>query len=75
VDLEPHIDRESGPVFGELTRVMLTRPVFVQEANRELPAGSRGTVVAIWQDGKAYDVEFALPFPCLVTVRPERLAA
>ena len=75
MDIEPHTEIERTPAFAELTRVVLTKPVFVQEANRELPAGSRGTVVAVWQGGKAYEVEFAKPFTCLVTITPERLAA
>lgn len=61
--------------FAELDDVTLTKPVFVDALGRELPAGSHGTVVGIWQGGRAYEVEFTRPFECLVTVLPEGLAA
>lgn len=61
--------------FAELDEVTLTGPVFVEALGLELPAGSHGTVVGIWQGGKAYEVEFTKPFECLVTVLPEGLAA
>lgn len=61
--------------FAELDEVTLTMPVYVEAVGRELPAGSHGTVVGIWQDGQAYEVEFTRPFTCLATVLPEGLAA
>ena len=61
--------------FSELDEVSLTRPVRIQDIGRELPAGARGTIVGVWQGGRAYEVEFAKPFPCLVTVPSESLSA
>jgi hypothetical protein len=64
-----------GRYFQELDEVALARAVFVKDAGKELPAGARGTVVGVWHGGRAYEVEFSKPFPCLVTVPPESLAA
>lgn len=65
-----------GPrAFGELDEVALARAVYVESLHKELPAGSRGTVVGVWQEGRAYEVEFAKPFECLVTVPAEGLSA
>ena len=61
--------------FHELDEVILARPVDVRDLGKELPAGARGTVVDVWQGGRAYEVEFAAPFACLVTVPAEGLAA
>ena len=61
--------------FQELDDVMLASPIRVKPLGRVLPAGSRGTVVGIWRDGAAYEVEFTQPFECLVTVASEDLAA
>ena len=33
-----------------------------------LPEGGKGTVVHVYRDGEHYEVEFAEPFPCTVTV-------
>lgn len=33
-----------------------------------LPEGSKGAVVHIYHDGAAYEVEFAEPFHCVVTL-------
>ena len=63
------------PAFKELDDVALAAPVYVKVANRELPAGARGTVVGVWGDGDAFEVEFISPFECLITVRAEGLAA
>jgi hypothetical protein len=41
--------------------------------DQDLPAGAHGTVVGVWQGGRAYEVEFSEPFECLVTVPAERL--
>ena len=62
-------------MFNELDEVALARPVYVKDVGRELPAGARGTVVGVWEGGRAYEVEFAKPFECLVTVPTESLCA
>jgi hypothetical protein len=61
--------KAARPAFKELDDVVLTATVYVRSVDRELPAGSRGTVVGIWRGGDAFEVEFAKPFECLVTVR------
>ncbi|MCJ2042923.1 DUF4926 domain-containing protein [Methylobacterium sp. J-059] len=38
-----------------------------------IPAGSEGTIVGIWREGAAYEVEFAEPEGALCKVRPEQL--
>jgi hypothetical protein len=60
-------------IFEELDDVTLPAPVHVASLERELPAGSHGTVVGVWQGGRAYEVEFSEPFECLVTVPAEGL--
>lgn len=65
----------SPRVFAELDEVALARPVHVQSLDKELPTGARGTVVGVWQNERAYEVEFAKPFACLVTVPAEGLSA
>jgi hypothetical protein len=57
------------PAFKELDDVALTAPVYVRAVDRDLPAGARGTVVAVWRDGDAFEAEFTKPFECLITVR------
>ena len=61
-------DARDPHVFDELDEVALTTPVYVKDLGRELPAGARGTFVGVWQGGRAYEVEFAEPSECLVTV-------
>jgi hypothetical protein len=63
-----------GPAFKKLDDVVLAAPVHVVTADRDLPAGAHGTVVGVWRDGAAYEVEFTQPFACLVTVRAASLA-
>jgi hypothetical protein len=60
--------------FRELEAVVLAQTIHVRSVGRDLPAGSRGTVVGVWRDGQAYEVEFATPFACLVTVPAEGLS-
>lgn len=38
-----------------------------------LPRGARGTIVLVWRDGDAFEVEFSNPFPALVTLRPNQV--
>ena len=59
--------------FDELDDVTLAAPVHVAALDRDLPAGSHGTVVGVWQGGRAYEVEFSEPFEALVTVPAEGL--
>src|ERR1700728_299880 len=60
-------------VFDELDDVTLAAPAHVASLDQDLPAGAHGTVVGIWQGGRAYEVEFSEPFECLVTVPAEGL--
>ena len=64
-----------APAFKELDDVVLAAPVHVASAGRDLPAGARGTVVGVWRNGAAYEVEFTHPFACLVTLRAMSLRA
>lgn len=59
-------DRRSAPL-PELSRVVLLREV-LDDGGVVVPAGSTGTVVAVWHGGEGYDVEFTMPRPVLVTV-------
>ena len=51
----------------ELSVVALRHPVECKAG--VLPAGGKGTVVHVYRDGEHYEVEFAGPFPCTVTLR------
>ena len=51
----------------ELHIVALRHPVGCKGG--VLPEGGKGTVVHIYRDGEHYEVEFAKPFPCTVTLR------
>jgi hypothetical protein len=59
--------------FPELSIVALTRPLHVEGG--EMPVGARGTVVAAYRDGLAYEVEFFEPFHCVATVEGSFLTA
>ncbi|WP_288582027.1 DUF4926 domain-containing protein [uncultured Methylobacterium sp.] len=48
------------PLFAELSVVEITRVVETDDG-AIVPAGSRGTIVAIYGGGAAYEVEFARP--------------
>ncbi|AWB22233.1 DUF4926 domain-containing protein [Methylobacterium currus] len=43
------------------------------DEGREVPAGSVGTVVGVWNQGEAYEVEFVTPFQALATVESGQL--
>lgn len=60
--------------LAELDRVSLSADVRSDEGHT-VPAGSTGTVVAVWNGGEAYDVEFTEPIDALVTVRPDAIGA
>lgn len=50
----------------DLSRVVLCRDVVSE--GRRLPAGSAGTVVGVYRNGAAYEVEFTTPFHTVATV-------
>jgi hypothetical protein len=64
-----------GAAFKELEDVVLTAPVRVATVGRDLPAGAHGTIIGVWRNGAAYEVEFTQPFACLVTLRAASLQA
>jgi hypothetical protein len=51
----------------ELSVVALRHPVECKGG--VLPEGGKGTVVHVYRDGEHYEVEFAEPFPCTITLR------
>jgi type III restriction enzyme len=51
----------------ELSIVALRHPVECKGG--VLPEGGKGTIVHVYRDGEHYEVEFAEPFPCTVTLR------
>jgi hypothetical protein len=67
--------------FEELERVETTSDVSFTDIDscqeedglRTVPAGSRGTVVAVWDEGRAYEVEFTEPFQALGTIAAKHL--
>ena len=50
----------------ELSVVALRRSVECE--GRVLPEGGKGTIVHVYRDGEHYEVEFAEPLPCTVTL-------
>lgn len=61
--------RNRAPRSGlqDLDRVQLTVSV-VSDDGDTISAGSKGTVVGVWHDGAAYEVEFTHPVAGLATV-------
>src|SRR6266849_646033 len=53
-------------LIRELSVVTLTHPV--EHGAREVPRGTKGTIVFAYEGGQYYEVEFFEPFPCVVTV-------
>jgi len=53
-------------LIPELSVVTLTHPV--EHGARELPRGTKGTIVFAYEGGQHCEVEFFEPFPCVVTV-------
>ena len=51
----------------ELSVVALRRPVKCKGG--VLPKGGKGTIVHAYRDVEHYEVKFAEPFPCTVTLR------
>ena len=60
-----------GQTYAELERVALKEAI--TSDRRVLPRGATGTVVTIWGDGQAVEVEFTKPFAALVTLQPKQL--
>lgn len=60
-------DRNEPVRIEELDRVELLADVLGDD-RMAVPAGSIGTVVAIWAGGAAYEVEFTRPVDALATV-------
>ncbi|MGU3539651.1 DUF4926 domain-containing protein [Methylobacterium sp. A54F] len=58
---------DGGSSIRELDRVRLLSTV-VSDDRQKVPMGSEGTVVAIYANGEAFEVEFVHPFEALATV-------
>lgn len=56
----------AGPPIEEFDLVRLRTPL--REDEVELPAGSVGTVVHVYANGRGYEVEFQRPLHAVVTV-------
>lgn len=61
-----------GMVFRELDRVRTLVEV-LGEDGESVPAGSTGTVVAIWGEGASFEVEFTRPVETLAAIAPNSL--
>lgn len=61
-----------APHIAELARVTLLADSRTLEGET-IPGGSAGTVVGIWENGAAYDVEFSEPIAGLVSVRADEV--
>ncbi len=59
--------------FPELSVVALVRDVITDDGL--LPAGSKGTVVAVYSSGDGYEVEFFAPFHAVETLDGADLTA
>jgi hypothetical protein len=59
--------RSCGSSILEHSVVALRHPVECKGG--VLPEGGKGTVVHVYRDSEHYEVEFAEPFPCTVTLR------
>jgi len=57
---------ERARAIPELSMVVLRRPHECE--GKTLPEGATGAVVYAYRDGAGYEVEFAEPFHCVVTV-------
>jgi hypothetical protein len=73
------LHRSSAPVEGrnllaELSVVETLRALETDDS-RSVPAGSRGTIVAVYGHGEAYEVEFASPVVGNCTVQASDLRA
>ncbi|BCM87051.1 DUF4926 domain-containing protein [Methylobacterium indicum] len=59
---------EPGALLRELDDVRVTTDVTTDDGDT-IAAGTEGTVVAVWNAGEAYDVEFPEPMGALATVK------
>lgn len=55
----------------ELSLATLARDV--EADGRRVPAGSTGTIVYVYRDGVAYEVEFFEPFHCVTMVESDAI--
>ncbi|MEH3119441.1 MAG: DUF4926 domain-containing protein [Methylorubrum populi] len=69
-----YILRRQAPrsAFKDLDRVILTADMATDDGDTVV-AGSEGTIVGVWRDGAAYEVEFTTPVAGLATVLPSAL--
>lgn len=69
-----YVLRRQAPrsTFKDLDRVLLTADVITDDGDT-ISAGSAGTIVGVWRDGAAYEVEFTAPVAGLATVLPNVL--
>ena len=58
---------EPGPVLRDLDDVVVLSDV-VTDDGASIAAGTEGTVVGVWEGGRAYIVEFAEPMGALATI-------
>ena len=58
---------EPRPDLRDLDRVALTAAVTTDDGD-VMSAGAQGTIVGVWREGAAYEVEFAHPVGALATV-------
>ena len=63
---------ELGLDLRDLDRVVLTAAATTDDG-LAMVAGTEGTIVGIWRDGEAYEVEFAQPSGALATVEARDL--
>lgn len=72
-DASFHLMTSDPPsVLAELAAVALGSEVTTDDG-RVLGAGACGTIVGVWGNGTAYDVEFIEPFAALGTVGAEAI--
>ncbi|MGY2047677.1 DUF4926 domain-containing protein [Methylobacterium sp. JK268] len=63
---------EPGAALRELDDVRVLVDVMTDDGDT-IPAGTEGTVVAVWPRGAAYDVEFPEPMGALSTIEAAKL--
>ncbi|UHC14705.1 DUF4926 domain-containing protein [Methylobacterium currus] len=64
---------EPGALLRELDDVRVLIDVLTDDGDT-VATGTDGTVVAVWNGGEAYDVEFPEPMGALATVKAANLA-
>ncbi|ABY32852.1 DUF4926 domain-containing protein [Methylorubrum sp. SL192] len=62
-----------GAALRELDDVRVLTDVVTMDGDT-IPAGTEGTVVAVWRGGEAYEVEFPEPMGALATVGASNVA-